>query len=120
MLSRIDKWTGRVEQPRQGLTQLRRLEPGGKVAFDVADGAFEHIEPIAQRIELRACDNELMLTEPELVGAVTRFVVTLPATLPAVLTGSSLRCRGRQRAPAPPARRTCARARSSLRHCDER
>jgi hypothetical protein len=103
--SGVDERSGGIEEPRQGLPQLGRLEARGEVAFDVGDRALEHVEPVAQRVELGTCDHELVFTETELLGAMTSFVVPLPAALTAVLARpASGGCR-RQRPPAPPARR---------------
>jgi hypothetical protein len=102
--SGVDEGPCGVEQPRQGLPQLRRVEVGGKVAFDVTDGAFEHVEPVAQRVELRTCEHQLVFTQPELVGPVAGLVVPLTAALTAVLAGPAPGCRRRQRASAPAAR----------------
>jgi hypothetical protein len=84
--SGVDERAGRVEEPCEGVAQLRRVEPRGQVAFDVTDGAFEHVEPVAQRVELAACEHELVLAEAEFRGPVPSLVVTLTATLAAVLT----------------------------------
>ena len=44
--SGVDERPGGVEQPSQRLSQLRRVEAGGEIAFDVADRALEHVEPV--------------------------------------------------------------------------
>jgi hypothetical protein len=82
----VDQGTSRVEQPRQGLPHLGGIESGREITFDVADRAFEHVEPVAQRVELRTRHHQLVLAEPELGGPVAGFVMPLPAALPAVLT----------------------------------
>ena len=85
----MDEGAGRVEEPGEGVAQLGRVEPRGEVAFDVPDRAFEHVEPVAQGVELAACEHQLVLAEPELRGPVPSLVVTLAAALPAVLTGTT-------------------------------
>jgi hypothetical protein len=102
-----------VEQPRQRFAQLRPFEPGREVAFDIGDRALQHVEPVAQRVELRTCEHQLVFAEPELVGPVTSFVVTLTATLAAELARPATRSCGRQGPSAPPAR--CARVRRPAR-----
>src|SRR5260221_9358754 len=92
--SGVDQGFRGVEEPGQRFPQLRRLEPGCEVAFDVGDRALQHVEPVAQRVELRTRQHQLVFAEPELVGPVPSFVVTLAAALAAVLA-----------APPPPPRR---------------
>jgi hypothetical protein len=84
--SGVDEGPGGVEQPRQHVSQLRRVEPGGEIAFDVPDRTLEHVQPVAQRLELGSREHELVLTQAELCGSVASFVVPLTTTLTAVLT----------------------------------
>jgi hypothetical protein len=90
----VYEWLGGFEQPTQRFTELCGIEFGVEVAFDISDRALEHVEPIAQRFELGACEHQLVFAQPELGGAMTSLVVPLPAALAAVLPGpASRRCR---------------------------
>ena len=94
---------------------LQFLGPSGlrlaQVALRVFERVSEHEEPVSDRFELLAGDDELVLAEAELEGTAPGFEVALSTRLLAVQPRSSPAGRDRERPSAPPTRR--------LRHSDD-
>ena len=83
--------TGGIQDPAQCGLEVpgRRVSLGVEISLDVLDGTFEDEDLITQRVQLVASDDEFVLAQFELFGALACHPVPLATCLAAVLPRTS-------------------------------
>lgn len=81
----VAEGSGGVEEPLEGVVEVAegRAAGGGEISLGVGDGAGEDVEIVVESIQLVASDDEFVLGEFEVGGALAGDPVPLAASLAA-------------------------------------
>ena len=94
---------GGLKQPFERCPEVSggRVNARVEISFDIVNGALQHVDLVAQRVELLACHDELVFAEAEFIGALPGDPVPLTASLRAKPARSPHAVAGWQRGAAP-------------------